>query len=47
MAEVMFETFRVPAICACNMSALSLYGSGHVEALVLEIGEEVTCVQSP
>ena len=43
IAEVMFETFRVPAFCACNTSALSLYASGRGEAVVLEIGEEVTC----
>ena len=43
MAEMMFETFRVPAFCACNTSALSLYASGRGEAVVLEIGEEVTC----
>ena len=43
MDEAMFETFRVPAFCTCNTSALSLYASGHMKAMVLEIGEELTC----
>jgi len=38
----MFETFGVSAFCACNTAALSLYASGHMEAMVLEIGEELT-----
>ncbi|XP_004713122.1 actin-related protein T1-like [Echinops telfairi] len=43
MAEVMFETFNVPAFYPCNQTVGVLYASASVTGLVLDSGAEVTC----
>ncbi|XP_064134193.1 actin-related protein T2-like [Loxodonta africana] len=43
MAEVMFETFNVPAFYLCNQAVLSLYAYGCVTGLVVDSGDGVTC----
>ncbi|CAJ0944841.1 unnamed protein product [Ranitomeya imitator] len=42
MAEVMFESFNVPAMYMALQAALSLYASGHTTGLVVDIGDGVT-----
>jgi actin len=42
MAEVMFETFKVPSMCVVNQSLLSLYCSGRDCGLVLQSGDAGT-----
>jgi len=42
MAEIMFETFNVPAIYVAMQAVLSLYASGRVTGLVLDIGDGVS-----
>ena len=39
MAQVMFETFKIPALCFANQSVLSLYASGRTTGVVLESGD--------
>jgi len=43
MAEIMFETFKVPSLYVTSPAVLSLYASGRVEGVVLDCGESVTC----
>ncbi|XP_056398003.1 actin-related protein T2 [Hyla sarda] len=42
MAEVMFESFSVPAMYVALQSTLSLYASGRTSGLVMDIGDGVT-----
>jgi len=44
MAEVMFETFNVPAMFVAIPAVLSLYGSGRTTGLVFDSGHGVTHV---
>jgi len=41
MATIMFETFNVPAIFVAIQAVLSLYTSGRVTGIVLDIGDDV------
>lgn len=41
-AEIMFETFRVPAVCFSMQAVLSLYAAGRTTGLVLDCGEGCT-----
>ena len=43
MAEIMFESFQVPALYVTNPAILSLYASGRTEGLVFDCGEDVSC----
>jgi len=43
MAEIMFESFQVPALYITNPPVLSLYASGRTEGLVFDCGEDVSC----
>ncbi|XP_007947938.1 actin-related protein T2-like [Orycteropus afer afer] len=43
MAEVMFETFNVPAFYLCNHAVAALYASACVTGLVVDSGDGVTC----
>ena len=43
MAEIMFESFQVPALYITNPAILSLYASGRTEGLVFDCGEDVSC----
>jgi actin len=38
MAEIMFDTFNVPAFYLSIQAVLSLYGSGKTTGLVLDAG---------
>lgn len=38
MAQIMFETFNVPAFCVAIQPVLSLYASGRTTGLVLDSG---------
>jgi actin-related protein len=42
MAEIMFETFNVPAMYVQIQAILTLYGSGRTAGCVLDIGDGVT-----
>ncbi|XP_012368448.1 actin-related protein T1-like [Octodon degus] len=42
-AEILFETFRVPALHLCNHAVPALYACGSITGLVLDSGEGVTC----
>lgn len=42
MTEIMFECFRVPGFYLAAQTALSLYSSGRVIGLVLNVGDGVT-----
>ncbi|XP_059144125.1 actin-like [Physella acuta] len=42
VAEIMFETFRTPALYLANQSVLALYASGRLDGAVLYCGESVT-----
>ncbi len=42
MAEIMFETFNVPALYIATQAVLSLYASGRVTGTVLDIGDGVS-----
>ncbi|XP_073511491.1 actin, cytoplasmic-like [Phyllobates terribilis] len=42
MAEVMFESFNVPAMYVALQATLSLYASGRTTGLVVDIGDGVT-----
>lgn len=42
IAEIMFETFKVPALCFFNSSSLSLFASGRTRGIVLECGAGVS-----
>jgi len=44
MAEIMFETFNVPAIYVSMQAVLSLYGSGRTTGCVIDIGDGVSHV---
>lgn len=43
MAEIMFESFQVPALYITNPAVLALYASGRTEGLVFDCGEDVSC----
>ena len=43
MAEIMFESFKTPAMYVEMSSVLSLYASGRVTGTVVEVGDGVTC----
>ena len=40
-AELLFETFRVPALCIAPAPVLSLYAAGRSAGIVLDVGEGV------
>ena len=40
-AELLFETFRVPALCVTPAPVLALYAAGRTTGLVLDVGEGV------
>lgn len=42
LAEMLFETFRVTAVCFANSAPLSLMASGRVTGLSVEVGAGVT-----
>lgn len=42
IAQIMFETFKVPALCFFNSSSLSLFASGRTRGIVLECGAGVS-----
>jgi actin len=42
MAQIMFETFKVPAMYVCTQEALSLYCSARTSGLVVSCGAEVS-----
>ncbi|KKL79000.1 hypothetical protein LCGC14_2019240, partial [marine sediment metagenome] len=42
MAEIMFETFNVPALYIATQAVLSLYASGRVTGCVIDIGDGVS-----
>ncbi|MFX0094949.1 MAG: actin, cytoplasmic 2, partial [Candidatus Hodarchaeota archaeon] len=42
MAEIMFETFKVPALFVSNQAFLALYASGRTTGVVVDIGESLT-----
>lgn len=42
MAEIMFETFNVPAVYVALQAVLSLYASGRTTGCVIDIGDGVT-----
>eukprot|EP00057_Strongylocentrotus_purpuratus_P015204 XP_011669678.1 PREDICTED: actin isoform X4 [Strongylocentrotus purpuratus] len=42
MAQIMFETFQIPAFYVANPALLSLYSSGRVSGFVIETGAGVT-----
>ncbi|XP_041478471.1 actin-like isoform X2 [Lytechinus variegatus] len=42
MAQIMFETFQIPAFYVANPALLSLYASGRVSGFVIETGAGVT-----
>ncbi|KAJ5068636.1 actin-10-related [Anaeramoeba ignava] len=46
MAQIMFETFNVPAFYVENSPVLSLYSSGKGSGVVVDIGDGVTSVVS-
>ena len=41
-AQIMFETFKAPALCFFNSAALSLFASGRTRGVVLECGAGVS-----
>lgn len=41
-AQIMFETFKVPALCFFNSASLSLFASGRTRGMVLECGAGVS-----
>ena len=43
MAEIMFESFQVPALYITNPAVLSLYASGRTDGLVFDCGEDISC----
>ncbi|MBA7592159.1 Bacterial actin-related protein [subsurface metagenome] len=44
MAEIMFETFNVPALYVAMQAVLSLYASGRTTGCVIDIGDGVSHV---
>ena len=40
-AQIMLETFNVPAMCAAIRAVLSLYTSGHIASIVVDSGNGV------
>jgi actin-related protein len=42
MAQVMFETFNVPAMCIANQAVLALYASGRNTGIVMDSGDGVS-----
>ncbi len=44
IAEIMFETFNVPALYVATQAILSLYASGRITGCVLDIGDGVSHV---
>ncbi|XP_058921510.1 actin-related protein T2 [Kogia breviceps] len=43
MAEVMFESFHVPAFYLSDQAVLALYASAYITGLVVDSGDGVTC----
>ena len=43
MAEIMFESFQVPALYITSPAVLALYASGRTDGLVFDCGEDVSC----
>ncbi|KAJ7971440.1 actin [Quillaja saponaria] len=41
--EIMFETFKTPAMSVARSSVLSLYASGRTTGIVMESGDSVSC----
>jgi centractin len=44
VAQILFETFNVPALCISIQAVLSLYASGRTTGVVLDSGDGVTHV---
>ena len=42
LAQILFETFKAPAVCFFNSAALSLFASGRTRGIVLECGAGVS-----
>lgn len=42
IAQLMFETFKAPAVCVANSAVLSLFASGRTRGVVLESGAAVS-----
>ncbi len=42
MAEILFESFNVPAMYVADQAVLSLYASGRTTGIVLDSGDGVT-----
>lgn len=42
VAQIMFETFKVPSLCLFNSSSLALFASGRTRGIVLECGAGVS-----
>lgn len=41
-AEIMFETFKTPAVCLVTTAALAVFASGRTTGLVVDTGEDVS-----
>ena len=39
-AQIMFETFGVPALCLAKRPVLSLYATGHTTGCVIDVGDK-------
>jgi len=44
MAGIMFETFNVPAFYVSNQALLSMYTSGHITGVVIDLGDSASHV---
>jgi len=44
MAQIMFETFNVPALYVANQAALSMYASGRITGTVVDLGDSASHV---
>lgn len=42
VAQIMFETFKIPGLCVFNSSSLALFASGRTRGIVLECGAGVS-----
>ena len=38
LAQIMFETFKVPGLCIANTAVLSLFSSGRTRGVTVEVG---------